>query len=138
MSKNFVQNIFKHFKFGSSKGNKQNPFRIFLLIVLWLLLTMMFFFWVWLEGSNEEDLEKIAQQEQKLFPFETLVAATKDFHITHKLGEGGFGPVFKVRLRSLSQLGFPESLKLCLVSVKVVDLLFLLGLFGLVLIFFFS
>ncbi|KAL0005266.1 hypothetical protein SO802_012827 [Lithocarpus litseifolius] len=68
-SKNFVQNMFKHFKFGSSK-----------------------------EGSNEEDLEKIAQQEQKLFPFETLVAATKDFHITHKLGEGGFGPVFKGKL----------------------------------------
>ena len=32
-----------------------------------------------LEGSNEKDLEKIAQQEQKLFPFKTLVAA-KDFH----------------------------------------------------------
>ena len=31
-----------------------------------------------LEGSNEKDLEKIAQQEQKLFPFETLFAA-KDF-----------------------------------------------------------
>ncbi|XP_050275455.1 cysteine-rich receptor-like protein kinase 43 [Quercus robur] len=68
-SKNFVQNMFKHFKFGSSK-----------------------------EASNEEDLEKIAQQEQKLFAFETLVAATKDFHITHKLGEGGFGPVFKGKL----------------------------------------
>lgn len=68
-SKNFVQNMFKHFKFGSSK-----------------------------EASNEEDLEKIAQQEQKLFPFETLVAATKDFHVTHKLGEGGFGPVFKGKL----------------------------------------
>nr|POF10215.1 isoform 2 of cysteine-rich receptor-like protein kinase 10 [Quercus suber] len=61
--------MFKHFKFGSSK-----------------------------EASNEEDLEKIAQQEQKLFPFETLVAATKDFHVTHKLGEGGFGPVFKGKL----------------------------------------
>ncbi|KAL4637849.1 hypothetical protein ACB092_03G106600 [Castanea dentata] len=68
-SKKFIQNMFKHFRFGSSK-----------------------------EGSNEEDLEKIAQQEQKLFPFETLVAATKDFHITHKLGEGGFGPVFKGKL----------------------------------------
>uniref|UniRef100_A0A2N9EGN8 Protein kinase domain-containing protein n=1 Tax=Fagus sylvatica TaxID=28930 RepID=A0A2N9EGN8_FAGSY len=68
-SKNFVMNLFKQFKFGSSK-----------------------------EGSNEEDLEKIAQQEQKQFPFETLVAATKDFHITHKLGEGGFGPVYKGKL----------------------------------------
>ncbi|OMP12740.1 hypothetical protein COLO4_02815 [Corchorus olitorius] len=48
------------------------------------------------EGQNEEDLEKIAQQEQKQFPFETLVAATKDFNPHHKLGEGGFGPVYKV------------------------------------------
>lgn len=46
------------------------------------------------DGQKEEDLEKIAAQEQKHFAYETLVAATKDFH--HKLGEGGFGPVFKV------------------------------------------
>lgn len=65
--KNFLQNIMKPFKFSSSK-----------------------------EGQKEEDLEKIAAQEQKLFPFETLVAATKNFH--QKLGEGGFGPVFKGRL----------------------------------------
>ncbi|KAB1205777.1 Cysteine-rich receptor-like protein kinase 10 [Morella rubra] len=50
------------------------------------------------KGQNEEELEKIAQQEQKLFPFETLAAATKDFHLTHKLGEGGFGPVYKGKL----------------------------------------
>lgn len=68
-SKNFLQNLIKPFKLGSRK-----------------------------EGQNEEDLERIAQQEQKLFPFETLLAATKDFHPTHKLGEGGFGPVFKGKL----------------------------------------
>lgn len=65
--KNFLQNIMKPFKFSSSK-----------------------------EGQKEEDLEKIAAQEQKVFPFETLVAATKNFH--QKLGEGGFGPVFKGKL----------------------------------------
>ena len=42
------------------------------------------------------DLEKIAAQEQKQFTFQTLVVATKNFHPDHKLGEGGFGPVFKV------------------------------------------
>lgn len=47
------------------------------------------------KGQNEEDLEKIAAQEQKQFPFEVLVSATKDFHPDNKLGEGGFGPVFK-------------------------------------------
>ncbi|CAK9180568.1 unnamed protein product, partial [Ilex paraguariensis] len=50
------------------------------------------------EGTEEEDLERIAAQEQKLFPFETLVSATKDFHSSNKLGEGGFGPVHKGKL----------------------------------------
>ncbi|KAM5566835.1 cysteine-rich receptor-like protein kinase 10 [Rosa sericea] len=68
-SKNFLNNLIKTFGFSSSKG-----------------------------GHNEEDLEKIAQQEQKVFTFETLVAATKDFHPNNKLGQGGFGPVFKGRL----------------------------------------
>ncbi|MBA0580936.1 hypothetical protein Gorai_023133, partial [Gossypium raimondii] len=47
---------------------------------------------------SRDDLEKIAQQEQKHFPFEILVAATKDFHPHQKLGEGGFGPVYRGKL----------------------------------------
>ncbi|XP_022732922.1 putative receptor-like protein kinase At4g00960 [Durio zibethinus] len=66
--KNFFRSIMKPFKFNSGK-----------------------------EGQNE-DLEKIAQQEQKHFPFATLVVATKDFHPSHKLGEGGFGPVYRGKL----------------------------------------
>ncbi|KAG7586593.1 Protein kinase domain [Arabidopsis thaliana x Arabidopsis arenosa] len=46
----------------------------------------------------EDDIERIAAMEQKVFSFQVLVSATKDFHPTHKLGEGGFGPVFKGRL----------------------------------------
>ena len=45
--------------------------------------------------------------EQKVFPFQVLVSATKDFHSTHKLGEGGFGPVFKV----ISIFDIPRSSK---------------------------
>lgn len=41
-------------------------------------------------------MEKLAAQEQKHFPFEILVAATNNFHPSLKLGEGGFGPVYKV------------------------------------------
>ncbi|KAI3936211.1 hypothetical protein MKW92_010859 [Papaver armeniacum] len=50
------------------------------------------------DTSKEEDLEKLAAQEQKQFYYETLVTATKDFHFSNKLGEGGFGPVFKGKL----------------------------------------
>lgn len=68
-SKNFLQNFIKPFRSHSTK-----------------------------EGQSEKELEQIAAQEQKVFAFETLVAATKDFHPTHKLGEGGFGPVYKGKL----------------------------------------
>ncbi|RWW57722.1 hypothetical protein BHE74_00035483 [Ensete ventricosum] len=48
--------------------------------------------------GKEEDLEEIAVREQKVFRYETLVAATRNFNPKQKLGEGGFGPVFKGRL----------------------------------------
>lgn len=47
---------------------------------------------------DEEDLGRIAAQEQKQFSFETLSVATAKFHPSHKLGEGGFGPVYKGKL----------------------------------------
>ncbi|KAG2313051.1 hypothetical protein Bca4012_027632 [Brassica carinata] len=49
-------------------------------------------------SALEDDIERIAALEQKVFSFQALVSATKDFNPTHKLGEGGFGPVFKGRL----------------------------------------
>ncbi|KAI5573688.1 hypothetical protein POPTR_010G109700v4 [Populus trichocarpa] len=67
--KNCLKSLLKPFKFNSSK-----------------------------ERLGEEDMETIAAREQKQFSFETLVSATKDFHLTHKLGEGGFGPVYKGKL----------------------------------------
>ncbi|KAE8699010.1 Cysteine-rich receptor-like protein kinase 10 [Hibiscus syriacus] len=68
-SKEFFQNLFKPFKFNSDK-----------------------------DWRNGDDLQKIAQQEQKHFPFEILVAATNNFSHHQKLGEGGFGPVYRGKL----------------------------------------
>lgn len=48
------------------------------------------------EEEEEEDINEITAHEQKQFPLETLVAATQGFHSKNKLGEGGFGPVYKV------------------------------------------
>uniref|UniRef100_A0A1D1YUR0 Cysteine-rich receptor-like protein kinase 25 n=1 Tax=Anthurium amnicola TaxID=1678845 RepID=A0A1D1YUR0_9ARAE len=50
------------------------------------------------KASQEEDLESIAAKEQKNFPYDVLAAATRNFSAKHKLGEGGFGPVYKGRL----------------------------------------
>ncbi|PIN19901.1 Serine/threonine protein kinase [Handroanthus impetiginosus] len=48
--------------------------------------------------QNDVDLERIAEQDQKHFSFEALVKATENFHPSQKLGEGGFGSVFKGKL----------------------------------------
>jgi hypothetical protein len=45
------------------------------------------------DGKKGHDLE--------VFRFVSIVAATDNFSIENKLGQGGFGPVYKVRLGSL-------------------------------------
>ncbi|CAA6664857.1 unnamed protein product [Spirodela intermedia] len=50
------------------------------------------------EGAGEEDLQSIAAREQKQFPYDVLAAATHNFSVKSRLGEGGFGAVYKGRL----------------------------------------
>lgn len=113
-SMNFFQNIIKPFKRNSNRGK--------ISLIYWFLVerlgfvSLTHFFFVDLKGL-EDDIERIAAMEQKVFPFQVLVSATKDFHPTHKLGEGGFGPVFKVT----SILTYPE-LKVSIFMVLVVKL----------------
>ena len=38
----------------------------------------------------------ISENQPLIFKMETLVTATENFHNDNKLGEGGFGPVYKV------------------------------------------
>ncbi|XP_077241083.1 cysteine-rich receptor-like protein kinase 43 isoform X2 [Tasmannia lanceolata] len=51
------------------------------------------------DARKEEDEETIGAREKKLFSLEALVAATQDFNQKNKLGEGGFGPVYKGKLK---------------------------------------
>lgn len=51
-----------------------------------------------LKETQEEALEAIAAREQKVFSYETLAAATRNFSLKNKIGEGGFGPVYKGKL----------------------------------------
>lgn len=41
---------------------------------------------------------QIISQELKIFDFQAIVVATSNFSIINKLGEGGFGFVYKVKL----------------------------------------
>ncbi|CAL5081401.1 unnamed protein product [Urochloa decumbens] len=50
------------------------------------------------EKEEEADLEAIAAREQRAFRYEALEAATRGFSEKNKLGQGGFGPVYRGRL----------------------------------------
>ncbi|XP_047975947.1 cysteine-rich receptor-like protein kinase 44 [Salvia hispanica] len=58
-----------------------------------------------LQGSNVEELEDISAEdvsaeESLLYDYEELVVATDNFSSRNKLGQGGFGAVYKGKLRS--------------------------------------
>jgi hypothetical protein len=44
---------------------------------------------------------KKGDHDLKVLSFEFVAAATNNFSIENKLGQGGFGPVYKVRLGPL-------------------------------------
>ena len=50
--------------------------------------------------ANKDEIPKSLSKDLLLFSFDSITAATNNFSITSKLGEGGFGPVYKVSLVS--------------------------------------
>lgn len=54
--------------------------------------------WSLFRFVDETDPEKITSVESLLFDYQTLRVATGNFSEENKLGEGGFGAVYKVRL----------------------------------------
>ncbi|KVH97666.1 Concanavalin A-like lectin/glucanase, subgroup, partial [Cynara cardunculus var. scolymus] len=87
-SNSFFHKLVKPFKFNPTKDFIQDSILLygFLCVLNWKL------------EIQQVELEKIAAQEQKIFSFQTLVSATKNFHPDNKLGQGGYGPVFKGKL----------------------------------------
>ncbi|XP_075666911.1 G-type lectin S-receptor-like serine/threonine-protein kinase At1g11300 [Castanea sativa] len=47
---------------------------------------------------HSDNLDQVKVQELPLFNLEELASATNNFHLSNKLGEGGFGPVYKGKL----------------------------------------
>jgi len=58
-----------------------------------------------IENTNDNvigDLSQVKLQELLIFNFDKLVTATNNFHPSNRLGQGGFGPVYKVHYIELS------------------------------------
>ena len=55
-----------------------------------------------METSEDAWKEELKQQDVYFFDMQTILAITDNFSIEKKLGQGGFGPVYKVRFNFLS------------------------------------
>ncbi|GMY12670.1 G-type lectin S-receptor-like serine/threonine-protein kinase At1g11330 [Fagus crenata] len=56
-----------------------------------------YFLWRWM-SKHKDNLNQVEVQEIPLFNFEMLAGATNNFHESNKLGQGGFGPVYRGKL----------------------------------------
>ena len=54
--------------------------------------------------SNESTPQQVKLEELPLFTFNNLAIATENFHSTNKLGQGGFGLVYKVNVHPFEAL----------------------------------
>ena len=50
------------------------------------------------QSNHSDNLDQYKVQELPLFNFEKLASATDNFHLSNKLGQGGFGPVYWVMI----------------------------------------
>jgi hypothetical protein len=48
------------------------------------------------EDKLGDNVNQVKLQELPLFNLQELASATNNFHLSNKLGQGGFGPVYKV------------------------------------------
>ncbi|KAJ7968436.1 G-type lectin S-receptor-like serine/threonine-protein kinase [Quillaja saponaria] len=98
-----------------SELDKERDFKVIIIITVLIGIIMIsiaaYFLWRWttkyrankqkskglLDFSEDltADMKRAELQELPLFEFAKLATATNDFHSANKLGQGGFGPVYK-------------------------------------------
>lgn len=55
-------------------------------------------------GMIKDDINQVKIEDITLYSFDMLATATDRFHSASKLGQGGFGPVYKVMFLDTSLL----------------------------------
>ncbi|XP_042008936.1 putative receptor-like protein kinase At4g00960 [Salvia splendens] len=94
-----------------SSGNTNRTVIIILVPILASLLLAAFVGIIVRKRFEKKDIttlqgedEVVSAEESLLYDFKQLVAATNNFSTSNKLGEGGFGAVYKGKLRSGQQI----------------------------------
>ncbi|XP_057949736.1 probable LRR receptor-like serine/threonine-protein kinase RFK1 isoform X2 [Malania oleifera] len=88
--------VYSNFKSCSQGGKKGTAYIIIGSVVLGLIFLILSILW-WkgcLRGRTEKDSKRLDLQMGS-FTMKQIKDATNDFDTTNKIGEGGFGPVFK-------------------------------------------
>ncbi|XP_054801798.1 probable LRR receptor-like serine/threonine-protein kinase RFK1 isoform X2 [Prosopis cineraria] len=82
-----------------SNGGKKGAVNKFIAIGISALFLMLFMAGIiWWKGCFREKLQKTEDIQTGTFSFKLMRAATDDFSYDNKIGEGGFGPVYKGQL----------------------------------------
>ena len=92
---------------------------ILILMSFSLLMAMILFSLIFLlyKGKKKKKLQLKEDFELQMLQFSTLTRATNNFSLNNKIGEGGFGPVYKVHSANLLQHS-----RLCKISVLLLDI----------------
>ncbi|KAL1289342.1 hypothetical protein AAHE18_20G050800 [Arachis hypogaea] len=87
---------------GEDKKNVTVVIAVSVIVGTTIILTCAYIFWKRIQirervknKLRREDNDLVKLPELSQFEFERLVAATNNFNLSNKLGEGGYGPVYK-------------------------------------------
>ncbi|PNX82534.1 G-type lectin S-receptor-like serine/threonine-kinase, partial [Trifolium pratense] len=86
---------------------------IVITVIVGTLMVVIFAYIIWRRASNHPggspegfssdnvigEMSQVKLHELLIFDFEKLATATNNFHLSNKLGQGGFGPVYKGKLQ---------------------------------------
>ncbi|CAH8346042.1 unnamed protein product [Eruca vesicaria subsp. sativa] len=86
------------------KGSKTLVFAVIPIVIVIIVLISLFIYLMRRSRKKKKDLKEEAENEVEgthslHFDFETIRVATDEFSLTNKIGEGGFGAVYKGRLQ---------------------------------------
>ncbi|KAF8047590.1 hypothetical protein N665_2938s0005 [Sinapis alba] len=84
----------------SGNGSKTLVFAVIPIVIVILVLISLFIYLMRRKKNLKEEAENEIESTYSLhFDFETIRVATDEFSLTNKIGEGGFGAVYKGRLQ---------------------------------------